>query len=134
MYTNDFSTCSRGVLIYVHNSLIAKQLDYEQPPQEIVTVEIKGHNDTLTISSIYRSPNSSEDNDKCIYNFIENLVAKTSGKIMLIGDFNFSDIDWETGTAKSTNSNSFIEILRENFLIQNVVMLRGQGERMNLIC
>ena len=128
MYTNDFQNCSRGVLIYVQNTIKSKQLYYEKPLQEVVTVEIEGQKDTLTICNIYRSPNSPEDNNKCLNNFIENLATKTSGKLLVVGDFNYNDIIWENGTAKSAISNNFIEVLREHFLIQNVVSpTRGRG-------
>jgi hypothetical protein len=104
MYTNDLLNCSSGVLIYVRNTLKSEQLYYEKPPQEVVTVEVEGQKDTLkslvidtqidyigilratnvvlrnssTISNIYRSPNSSEDNNKNLNSFIDNLATKTS--------------------------------------------------------
>lgn len=121
LYTNDFQNCSRGVIIYVRNNIKSKQIHYDKTLQEVVTVEIEGQKDTLTISNIYRSPSSSEDNNKSLNNFIENLASKASGRILVVGDFNYNDITWENGTAKSTTSSNFIEVLRENFLIQNVV-------------
>ena len=80
LYTNDFQNCSRGVLIYVRNTIKSKQLYHEKPLQEVVTVGIEGQKDTLTISNIYRSPNSPEDNNKCLNNFIDNLATKTSSE------------------------------------------------------
>lgn len=128
MFTNDLQTCSRGVIIYVQNSLKAKQLDYDLPFQESVTVEIKAHNCTLTICNIYRSPNSSQENNICLNAFIENLVVKSSDKVLLVGDFNFCDIDWANGIAKNSSSNTFLELLRENFLTQNVTLpTRARG-------
>ena len=38
MYKNNFQTCSRGVSIYVLNTLKSKQLDFENPFQEAVIV------------------------------------------------------------------------------------------------
>ena len=40
---------------------------------------------------------------------------------MLVGDFHLNDIDWESGTAKNVFSYPFIEVVGDNFLIQNVV-------------
>ena len=40
--------------------------------------------------------------------------------MLLLEDFNFSDIDWDNCIANSSLSNHFIEILRDNFLIQHV--------------
>ena len=94
----------------------SKQLYYEKPLQEVVTVEIEGQKDTVTVSNIYRSPNCPEDNNKCLNNFIDNLATKTSGKLLVIGDYN--DIIWEIGTSKSAISNNFIEVLTEICLIQ----------------
>ena len=121
MYTNDLQTCSRGVAIYVINTLKSKQIYFESPFQEAVTVEIKGCEDTLNISNIYRSPNSSVENNTCLKDLIRNICDNSLGKILMVGDFNLNDIDWELGIANSVFSNSFIEVLRDNFLIQNVV-------------
>ena len=59
MYTNGLQKWSID-LIYVWNTLKSKQLYYEKPSQEVVTVEIEGQKHTLTISNIYRSPKSLE--------------------------------------------------------------------------
>ena len=47
-------------------------------------------------------------------------VKNTTGKLILLGDFNLNDIDWDQGVAKTCFSNDFIETLRDNYLIQNV--------------
>ena len=79
--------------------------------------------DTSTISNINRSPNSLEDNNSRLIDFIRNICNKSSGKTMLVGDFNLNDIDWESGTAKNV---FFFQIhsskyLGDSFLIQIVV-------------
>ena len=91
----------------MRNTIQSKHLYYEKPSQEVVTVEIEGQKDTSTISHINKSTNSSEYNNKCLNNFIDNLASKTSGKLLVVWDFYYNDITWEIGTAKSATSNNF---------------------------
>jgi hypothetical protein len=60
-------------------------------------------------------------------NFQENLlISEATNKgyshILIIGDFNYPDIDWENWNTKGDNTNSheykFVETIQDNFLIK----------------
>ena len=77
---------------------------------------------------MYRSQNSTQENDLKLSEFINYVSNISDGKLILVGDFNFSDIDWATYHAKTSSSENFVETLRDNFLIQNVKLpTRARG-------
>jgi hypothetical protein len=43
-----------------------------------------------------------------------------NANLLLVGDFNYSDIDWTRWNSGNTQSNKFLDILRDNMLIQHV--------------
>jgi hypothetical protein len=84
LYTNDLTNNCRGVLIYVDIELNSKLLNHNQTFQEIVLVSVKGNDEQLIFGNIYRSPNSTQENDLKLSEFI-NHVSKISD-----GETNFS--------------------------------------------
>jgi len=83
----------------------------------------------ILIGNIYRSPNSSQNNDDNLYELLEYLEQNFNTPKLLVGDFNFSNIDWypvQSGASArccklSENDMRFINSLRENLFIQHVV-------------
>lgn len=129
LYTNEFENITfRGVLLYVDKTLAAKQVFLNCSFQEYVIVKIQGENEQLLICNVYRSPSSGADNNTQLFNFINCLSTLASDKLLLLGDFNFRDINWDNGSAINSLSNDFIEVLRDNFLIQNITIpTRARG-------
>ena len=92
--------------------------------KEFLIVSIKGANiDDLTICAIYRSPNSNSDNDYVSSPFINQLCNDHSGNILIVGDFNISDINWcnYTPTSSSSSSVTLLKALRDNLLTQYII-------------
>ena len=62
------------------------------------TFKIKTHTQTsqseLYLCVVYRSPNSTDDNDKLLLQFIAELCNNKLDNLMFIGDFNLRGIDW----------------------------------------
>ena len=54
----------RGVLIYVKNNISACQIDIESTFEEYIVVKIRSESQELLVCCIYRSPNSTVENDK----------------------------------------------------------------------
>ena len=55
---------------------------------------------------------------------IREAVSKTYSHVLLMGDFNYPDIDWFNWTTKSDKPESqefkFIECIRDSFLYQHI--------------
>jgi hypothetical protein len=77
----------------------------------------------LTVVTIYRSPNSTVENDLLLIDMINWLNKMFPSTLLVMGDFNLPGINWTTWTAKgSTNSyeNNFLSCLRDNLFLQYV--------------
>ena len=78
---------------------------------------------TLMICLLYRSPNSSEYENSNLNNLIK-LVAKkfqnSGDKLLIVGDFNYPDICWESETCQNQNgtSNMFLNTVHQCYLTQ----------------
>ena len=127
MFTNDLdSTHTRGVAIYVDQQLDASEVNIETKFNESVFIKIKSG---LIIGNIYRSPGSNQDNDNALCALIESVSTKFSNFI-LVGDFNFNDIDWYKWCSLQNKASScqFLNALRDNLLLQHIdVPTRRRG-------
>jgi hypothetical protein len=111
--------CHRGVAIYINNTYNATQIFNNSPAKEIVSCEIKikGSRNIL-IQTIYRSPNSTEENNDLINQEILN-SSKEYSKILILGDFNYPNIEWtdpNNPTPNCNNSEKFLETIKQSFL------------------
>ena len=101
----------RGTALYVHKSLHAAPfLSIKSTYQEAIWVEVSlNKNDTLLVGCIYRSPGSSEENNKKLNDMIIEAKNHHHTHFMLLGDFNYPNIVWEdtyaTGSGNAAESN-----------------------------
>ena len=49
-------------------------------------------------------------------------VTRARDQLIIVGDMNYPDINWETGTTRSSSGSAqaFLETVRDNFLVQKV--------------
>ena len=78
------------------------------------------------ICAIYRSPCSNSSNDCELFQLLSTLESSTVGRSILIGDFNFPNINWDSCTAAGSNtgttqSHKFLSSVQKNFLTQHVL-------------
>ena len=75
--------------------------------QESIFVEINLNNeDKLLVGCIYRSESGTIENNNNLRVLIREAVSKTYSHILLMGDFNYPDINWNNWTTKSENTES----------------------------
>ncbi len=84
-----------GVLIYIKNHLSCKELKISIKLNDLESVWIeltnpKGKN--LVIGNVYRPPNTGIEQDKLLCEHIKE--ACRTREVILMGDFNFPNIDW----------------------------------------
>ena len=82
-----------GILIYGKTGLSLEPIDAKTSFSQYCTFKVFD----LTVYLIYRSPSSKQDN---IGNLAE-LIRTCDKKSVIIGDFNFPDMNWEAGTASA---------------------------------
>lgn len=123
----------RGMILFLHNSLPFEvhQFDVEFNEAQFCTLKLKGK-DTLLIGSFYRSPNSTTENNDNLNKLLDKISENKFARVLLLGDFNYPKIDWETmsTTAASTEEKEFkfIEKLRDCYFVQHITEpTRGRG-------
>ena len=97
-----------GLLVYVRNGLAVfipsdNNIDFIQ----YCTFQIELHQDTVNICLVYRSPNSSNVNNTELNSLLLSLPKNS----LIIGDFNYPNIDWNTFTSSSANVRQFLDIV-----------------------
>jgi len=115
----------RGVIIYVDSSLDVSQVDMPVNFNECLGVQIRlSAVYSITICGVYRSPSSNGENDKHLCELIDSLSNQVHGRLLLVGDFNFRNINWtnwsvEGTTRTNTPAHNLLKCLRDNYLTQH---------------
>ena len=86
----------------------------------------------LLLGIVYRSPNNSNDENDRLNKVLKKLNDEQK-EIMIIGDFNYRDIDWETMQTSSSRSEAFMEVVMDNLLIQHVTQPTRQESLLDLV-
>ena len=71
-----------GLIVYARRDICAWNIPVETEFNQCVTVKVKCGREDISIHSVYRSPNSNEENDKKLVDWI----ATMRGTNVLIGD------------------------------------------------
>ncbi|ESO02987.1 hypothetical protein HELRODRAFT_173822 [Helobdella robusta] len=112
----------RGLVLYYKNSIVVSEVAMKSDFKEHISVKLVMSKSILNIVFIYRSPKSDEKNNK---NLLSLLIEGLSlnGDFLMLGDFNFPEIDWETFSCRGSDEkieNEFLSILKDKFLIQHI--------------
>lgn len=123
--------------MYTKNSIVSSRVNIPTNNIENIAVEIKDKdNNWILIQCIYRSPNSTGNFMEEIRELLE-LKANQYHHFpntIIVGDFNFREINWETESTNSSEnhpSNAFLELVKDNFLQQHVnkpTRIRGNDQ------
>ena len=121
---NEKSGTNRGIIIYVKSSIKANKCEVKQSKKfESLMLTIQTYrNDKILIACLYRT--DSIDNTEDICEMIRKISRKKYTHYLVMGDFNYPEIEWENWTTASpnieSNENKFIEALRDAFLHQHI--------------
>ena len=124
---------TRGLLVYISSDIHYTPVTFEQEFTEYLSVKVNlSDKDNLLFSSIYRSPNSSTENNKDLCKLLKEMCASNYSHYITVGDFNLPDIDWEYCTTSTETSDihfEFIECLRDCFWHQHILEpTRARGD------
>ena len=114
----------RGICVYVSHRLKVAEVSLDAVVLEHlwVRISLRG-SDSLLIGCLYRSPSSDPGECTCQLRQLFQQASSQSTHLVIVGDFNFPHIDWETGMSlapDSTGSHLFLEALHDHFLFQHV--------------
>lgn len=112
----------RGLILYVHQSLNAEEVKLETEFEENLFIKIKVNNsDSLLVGLIYRSPSeNTEEKHTKLRELLTEAASKKYTHHLIMGDFNYPNINWELSTTKggNTEEQKFLDCLEDNFLVQ----------------
>jgi hypothetical protein len=114
----------RGSALYIKSNLGSTELIVKNCGEATVwcTVRLK-KNDMLTIGVVYRSPNSTQQQNEQLEKMVEEITSNNSSHLLIMGDFNYPEIDWETQSTNKPDDHAasrFLTCVQEGFLFQHV--------------
>jgi len=118
----------RGIIVYFSIALTTKQILFSNTLFEeyLLAEAILPNNVSLTIGGIYRSPSANKaESTRLLIDFIQKVCDKQPTHLLLVGDFNYSDINWDDLTVNDSStapqpSEEFLEMLSTCTLHQHV--------------
>ena len=107
----------RGIIIYTNPDLRASQIDTGTYFEEMLVLKIPLYGPyALTLVGVYKSPNTTEDNEEALFKEMRRL-SDTSSHLLVTGDFNYKGIDWVTWNVRpgtdETKCIHFLECVRD---------------------
>lgn len=123
----------RGLLLYVASDIDVSLIDIPIAYIECIFLVLKGtrYSNSLLIGNIYRSPNSTLENDNKLFDQLQYVELNYQIPKLLVGDFNYSNIEWYSVdglgisarySGLTANEMLFDNTLSENLLMQHVVL------------
>jgi hypothetical protein len=114
----------RGVILYAHKNINARESKLNDDRfEESAWCEIEDANGDILLfgcTSIYRSPNTTEENTKLLLKLLRSQEISKYKKICITGDFNYTNLRWDGTWPENDQDNEFVESLRDAFLTQMV--------------
>ena len=116
-------------MIYAKNGLLVEELPDQSKFNQYMTVSITtGSKVPLLLTLVYRSPNSSHENNA----LLDDLVKSTKKSSLIIGDMNYSGINWVDGSSDTFGMN-FFTASQDAFLDQHVDFSTHEGNTIDLV-
>ena len=114
---------NRGICIYIREDLNSCESEIKADFKESLWVEIRESVVQKTlIGCVYRSPNSTEENNRDLNNFLSGLSNIKNTDLILMGDFNYPKITWREGCGhtEDTKSEKFLDSINDAYLYQHI--------------
>lgn len=124
-YTAYCDMAGRGAVLYVRDSIVSSQviLQHRGGPSVWCSIPLQGR-DSLLVGVVYRSPSNSEAENQGINEILNEAVGKQSSHLLIMGDFNYPDIQWSTqtlGPGAREAARRFLSCCQNCFLSQHVL-------------
>ena len=114
----------RGILVYINENNDYSLSTNNSSFCENLFLKIKIGGNIIIFGVLYRSPNSTKENNHQVKNLIANLTeTRSNDSTLLVRDTNLPQIDWEAmSTLQDENSTEFIfiEAIKDALLTQHI--------------
>ena len=114
----------RGICLHIKHELKPTMISIEDSFSECVFVKCKlANNESLVLGTVYRSPSIKDEsmNNKLNKTIME-IAALKADHLVIVGDFNFPEIDWKLEKSKAGENHGatkFLEMTKDAYLIQH---------------
>lgn len=123
-YNVYFNPNGRGVALFVKDHLSSCEILVLTDYDTSVWCEIRlSEQCRAIVGSMYRSPNSSVDNDSKLNQTIKMICDMNYSHVLLMGDLNYPEIEWTRLTSLASPSHSsheFLNCIQDCYLYQHV--------------
>lgn len=115
-----------GVMILIHDSLkiIERDVFVDQGFEDSVWCLLQTNDKKkLLIGNCYRSPQSTGTNNANLRALFEKASRMNVAHTLIMGDFNYKEIEWRTGIVQGPDSSDarlFLNVVQDSFLCQHV--------------
>ena len=113
----------RGICLHVKKELKPSLVELKTSCQECIFARCQLVKDeTLVLGLVYRSPNSSEENNNKLNNVLKDTVGLDLTHLAVLGDFNYPEIDWsleKSTMGENHPATKFYKATKEAYLIQH---------------
>ena len=131
-YSNIDGRSRRGVILYTRSHLNANVVSVPgiDTFEESLWCQISlKDTDKLLIGVIYRSPSCTKENHDHLRTLLRNACQFNTSHLLIVGDFNYSEINWRNGTTPNSLTNpatAFVESLSTYTNILQIQPTLGQ--------
>ena len=137
-FTSYHCNKSRGVSIYVNTGLKSEEIKINTDYTESIWVAVEDGKYNILVGCIYRSPNSSSHNSEKLIDLLEEVSKLKYNAMVIVGDFNYKEIDWENNIVRANENNAASYIydkINDLFLTQLIKepTRYREGETSNLL-
>ena len=138
-YTNYDCLTGRGVSLYIHERHKSEAIELNSNFTDQIWASIELTNNTkLLIGGIYRSPNSSKNNNEELVKLLDKISIYRNTDIIIMGDFNYKEIDWKKMTVNCSiqhPANAIFDKINDLFLEQIILepTRHRQGQTANTL-
>ena len=115
-------TSVRGIVLYINNNFTYAVKEFDNDFQEYIFIDVTLFTGSVvSIGLIYRSPNSSYQNNILLFKVISGFCETSKDNLIILGDFNLPRIDWANNlTIMKSYEAEFLGCLMDSYLHQHV--------------
>ncbi len=128
---------ARGICMFCKPELQVIILEKDIAFSEYIFCKIIFDDIVLYLGVIYRSPNSSGDNNVQLCDLLTYMSNVNCGNLVVVGDFNYNSINWEVKAVESTSVSEvmFLDRVQDLFLEQLILEPTRYrvGQRSNIL-
>ena len=115
----------RGIVLYVHNKLqpsLCSNIKSDFSEHLVVETKLNEGNGNLLICLVYRRQDLPKDNCDKLNALFETLSQHKAMHKLIVGDFNFPELDWITETSKASENHvatKFLKATKDSLFFQH---------------